>query len=176
MTYILAYTRHGAELETAEAITTIGAFAVAPRKVDLIRLPKQRRPQIVESAFIANYIFAAMTAEQWHQCRADRIAFTTCRAISPGEWPRVQAFCARIEQDYQHRMAQIEAGNRLSEYAPGDLLEILGGAMVGRMAEFRKLHEGRVPMIEAQVQGLELLGRPVTVMLDPVNARRMAAE
>lgn len=176
MIHLLAYVPARQEFDTAHAINSLGAMATAPRKVELIRLPKQRRPQIVESPFLRNYLFCAMTAAQWHECRAERIAFTTCCEIGPNEWRSVQTFAQRVEQDYQHRMAQIEAGNRLSEYNPGDVLEILTAPFLGKLATFRKLHDGRLPKIEAQLQGLELLGREVTVMLDPINARRIAAE
>ena len=71
-------------------------------------------------------------------------------------------------------MAAIEAGNRLSEYMPGDALQLLSGMFQGRMATFRRLIEGKVPMIEAEVTGLALMGKPVRITVDPVMARRAA--
>ena len=174
MMRLLAYAPTGREFATSDALNDIGASAICPRKVNLIRLPKQRRPQIVEEPFLRGYMFCTMTAAQWHQAKRDNITFTTCREIGPGEWRNVQAFAARVEQDYQYRMAQIEAGNRLSEYNPGDALEILGGVMQGHMATFLRLHDGKVPMIEAQIADMELLGKPIRVTLDPINARRIA--
>jgi transcription antitermination factor NusG len=166
---LLAYAPYGQEFTVAAEINDMGALAVVPRRVDLVRLPKQRRPQIVEEPFLRGYMFCAMSPDQWHEAPKE---MQTVKYIGPREWERVQDFAARIEQDYQHRMAQIEAGNRLSEYNPGDALEILGGVMQGYMAKFLRLREGVVPMIEAEVQ-LTLMGKPVMAQIDPVMARRV---
>ena len=171
MIRILAYTRAGREFETADALNELGALAISPRKVETIRLPKQRRPQVVESPFLSNYLFCAMDPDHWHEAKRDNIAFTICRDIGPHEWRNVQAFAQRIEADYQYRMEQIDAGDRLAEYTAGDALQILGGIMAGYMATFRRLHEGTIPMIEAVIEGGY---RPVKIMLDPINARRLA--
>ena len=173
--HLLGYAPRGTEFDVEAALNEMGAFAVVPRKVDLIRLPKQRHPSIVESPVWANYIFASMTPEQWQQARADRLIFSTVAWIGEGEWRRFQAYAARIEQEYAARMAQIEAGQRLSEFNPGDALQLLGGLFEGRLATFRRLIEGRVPMIEAEVQGLQLIGKPVVIKVDPVNARKVRA-
>lgn len=172
--YLLAYAPRGTEFEVADAIDALGGFAVVPRKVELVRLPKQRRPSIVESPVLPNYVFARMTAEQWQQARADRLIFSTVAWMGPNEWKRVQAFAARAEQDYQVRMAQIEAGERLSEYSAGDALQLLGEPLGARMGIFRRVIEGRVPMIEAELQGVTLFGKPVMVTVDPVMARKAA--
>ena len=174
MTYLLAYAPAKTEFAVAEAINEIGALAVCPRKVELVRLAKRRRPEIEESPVLPNYLFCAMSYQQWHQCIADRIIFDTVKWIGPHEWARVQAYAARVEQDYQHRMAQIEARERLSEYEPGDALKLLGGTFQGKMAVFRRMIEGKVPMIEAEMLGFQLLGRSVTVTVDPVLARKAA--
>ena len=96
MIRILAYTRAGREFETADALNELGALAISPRKVETIRLPKQRRPQVVESPFLSNYLFCAMDPDHWHQAKRDNIAFTICRDIGPHEWRNVQAFAQRI--------------------------------------------------------------------------------
>ena len=170
--HLLAYAPRGQEFEIADAVNAMGAIAIVPRMVELIRLPKQRRPQISESPFLPNYIFCALTPDEWHAAPKE---LATVRFIGPQNWRRVQAFAQQVESDYQHRMAQIEAGNRLSEYNHGDVLEILGGVMQGQLATFRRLIEGKVPMIEAEVQ-MQLLGRPVIATVDPINARKVAAE
>lgn len=179
--HILAYCPRGHEFDLADAINEGGGLAVVPRKVELVRLPKQRRPQIVESPLLPNYLFAALSPDQWHNAPRE---LSTVKFIGPNEWRRVRDFAARVEMDYQNRMADLErqmAAQKqdqhrrifLSEYAPGDTLEILGGVMQGYMATFKRLHEGAVPMIEAEVQ-LTLMGRPVTARIDPIMARRVA--
>ena len=174
---ILAQTRPSDVCDVCDAINAIGALAVAPRRVDLLRSAKQRRPELVESPILGGYFFAAMTDDDWHQCKADRIAFTVLQPISEPEWRRVEAFCQRAEMDYQVRMGQLEAGRRLSEYNPGDALQLLGGLFADHLATFMRLDEsGQVPMIKAVVQGVELMGKPVEVTVDPVQARKWAAE
>ena len=171
---ILATASPSEVFNVCEAINDLGGLAVAPRKVELVRLPKQRRPQIVESPFLGAYFFASLSANDWHATKSD---YRTVQEIGPTEWRHVQAFCARVEQDYQLRMGQYEAGRRLEEYNPGDALQLLGGLFADHLATFQRLDEsGPVPMIKATVQGVELLGRPVEVTVDPINAKRWAAE
>lgn len=183
---LLGYAPKGAEFAVEDALNDIGAFCVVPRKVELVRLPKQRRPSVIESPYWQNYIFARMTDEQWHFARTAlwvpsqdggkvRVNFSTVMWIDEREWERwVMPAVARIEQDYQVRMAQIEAGERLSEYSAGDALQLLGEPLGARMGIFRRVIEGKLPMIEAELQGVTLLGKPVVVKVDPVMARRAA--
>lgn len=184
MIYLLASVSRGAEFRTADAINDLGALAVSPRKVDMIRLPKQRRPQLVESPVFSNYLFCALTDHDYHRARLPMRfmgevvqPIRPVRVITPGEWwGNVQCCLQRIEIDYQRRMEQYEAGVRLEEYQPGDALQILAGIFEGKAASFRRLIDGKVPMIEAELMDLQILGRSVTVTVDPIKARRIAAE
>ena len=79
--------------------------------------------------------------------------------------------------DYQTRMGQYEAGIALEEYKPGDALRLLAGMFEGHEATFRRIIEGGdIPMIEADLSGVAILGRTVTITVDPINARRLARE
>lgn len=173
VTYLLAYTAAGHEFETAEAINAMGALAVVPRKVEAIRLPKRRYAEAVISPVLPNYLFLAMSPEQWHQAQADRIIFATVKWIGPNEWRRVQAYAERVEQDYMLRMEQIEARERVSEYDPGQALQLLGGAFRDSLAVFRRIVEGgKFPMVEYEVKGVRLLGKPIIGEIDPVLVRK----
>jgi hypothetical protein len=79
-------------------------------------------------------------------------------------------FIDRVEADYAARMAQIQSGERVSQYNPGDLLEILGGAFVERLAEFSRIAEGSngFPIVWAKTQ---MFGREVEIPIDPLNVR-----
>ena len=172
---ILATASPSEVFAVCDAINDLGGLAVAPRKVELVRLPKQRRPQIVETPLLGAYFFASITEADWH---ATKDTFRTVQEVGPTEWRHVQAFCQRVEQDYQLRMEQIEAGRRVSEYNPGDALQLLAGMFSDHLATFQRLDEsGPVPMIKATVQGIALLGgHEIEITVDPINAKRWAAE
>jgi len=78
--HLLAYTPRGQEFDIAEQINAMDARAIVPRKVELTRLPKQRRPQITESAFLPNYVFCALTPDQWHAAPKE---LSTVKFIGP---------------------------------------------------------------------------------------------
>lgn len=156
-----------------ETINELGGFAVAPRKVEIIRPAKQRRAKVEETPLLGGYFFANLTPHQWHEVND---TFRTVQEMCDGAWRRAQEFLAQAEQDYQYRMEQYDAGRRVAEYAPGDPLQILFGIFAGYQASFLRLDEtGPIPLIKARLQDVSLLGRDVDVTVDPINARKLAA-
>jgi transcriptional antiterminator NusG len=187
----IAYAATGQEFAVQEQCEALGLRAIAPRRVDMKRLPKRRRPEAVESAALPNYVFVWANAEGWHRLR-DCKHVRTIMGVSkqeergfPGgvapdgtEIPArlgLADFLADVQREYESRLAQIEAGQRVAEYEPGDVLEVMAGQFAGRLARFRRMIEGAndLPMIEA-VLDLQLLGREVQMVIDPINARRAA--
>lgn len=167
MTPYLGYAPARTEFAARDVLEALDITCIVPRKVEMVRLPKRRRPEPVESPSLQSYIFAAMTAEQWHLARAEGV-MRTVRMIGPKEWARVLKYAARVEADYQCRMEQIERGERIMEYQPGQALEILGDDLLRSMARFKRIIEGAVPMLEVEMDCA--MGR-FTATVDPIYAK-----
>ncbi len=168
MTHYLSTAPAHTEFVARDTLADLGISCLVPRKVEMVRLPKRRRPEPVIEPLLQGYLFATMNATQWHLAAAEGI-MRTVKVISPKEWDKhVLPFAARVEADYQYRMAQIEAGERIAEYHPGQALQILGGALIGQFATFRSIVDGMVPMLKVEYECV--MGR-ITGLVDPIYAR-----
>ena len=175
MTLWIAYAKTGRELAVQDACEALGIEAHVPKRVDLIRQGKRRRPDAITSPYLPNYVFIYATDQERHWLRDVR-EIRDFMGVLPQEERAVRSFVDRVEHDYAARMAQIEAGQRVDEYNPGDLFTIMAGPFAGRTAMFRRMVEagGLFPKIEATLD-LELLGRPVIATVDPIDAKRASA-
>jgi transcription antitermination factor NusG len=173
MTLWIAYTARGREFDTAEEAETLGLWAIVPRKVELIRQGKRRRPDAITSPYLDNYVFTEADAQGWHWLRASKHV-RTIMAVPEAERAAVMRFIDRVEADYAARMAQIEAGERVSQYSPGDLLEIITGPFAGTIAAFRRVAESASMFPELVVEQT-IFGREVTTRVDPLAVRLVTA-
>jgi transcription antitermination factor NusG len=170
MTLYAFYTRR--EFDAQEEAEALGLTCYVPRRVDLIRQGKRRRPDAVIRPYLPNYVFVETDAHGWHMLR-DSKHLRTWMGISDGSAKQVMAFIGRVEADFAARMAQIEAGERVSEYAPGDLLQIIAGPFQGQLARFKRIAEGAIfPEVVAEA---DIMGQAVTIRLDPLAAKRAVA-
>ena len=170
MTLYAFYTRR--EFDAQEEAEALGLTCYVPRRVDLIRQGKRRRPDAVVRPFLPGYIFVETDAAGWHMLKGSK-HFRTWLGIGPSEARRVMEFIARVGAEYAARMAQIEAGERVSEYNEGDLLEIIQGPLQGQLARFKRIAEGAMfPEVVAEV---DMMGQSVTVKLDVLAARKAVA-
>lgn len=169
MTLYACYATTGREFDVQESCEALGITCHVPRRVDLIRQGYRRRPDAITSPYLPNYVFPEVDEAGYYELDAIRhLARTKVEISRPAP---VLAFIARVETDYAERIAQIEAGYRVSEYSPGDLLQIMAGPMAGTLASFRRIIErgqDQFPMIEAET---EIMGRAVTIRVDPIRAR-----
>ena len=170
MTLWAAYVRR--EFDAAEECEALGITCYLPRKVEMIRQGRRRRPDAVIRPYLPGYLFIQATAEEWHMLKATK-HIRTLMGIGPNEARRVMAFIDRCEAEYTARMAAIEAGERVSEYAEGDTLEITLGPLAGTLARFKRIAEGA--MFPEVVAEAELMGQVVTIKLDPLAARKAVA-
>jgi hypothetical protein len=168
MTLYCFYTRR--EFDAQAEAEALGITCYVPRRVDLIRQGKRRRPDPVVRPYLPGYLFAETDAAGWHKLRGTK-HLRTWMGIGPNEAANVMRFIDRVEAEYQHRMSQIEAGERVSEYAEGDLLQILEGGFSERLLQFARIAEAPNgwPVVMAKT---ELFGREVEVAFDPLNVRR----
>jgi transcription antitermination factor NusG len=189
----IVYARTGREFDVEEQATTLGIQAIVPRRVDIIRRGKRRWPDAIESPFLPNYVFVWMTEEEWHWLK-DIPEVCSMMAVGPNETRKVREFIGKSDLAYQERMAEIrEAQNaeradhktrkarfaavrRLSEYEPGALIDIISGPLQGQMARFRKMVERADELFPKIAADMDLMGRVVPVEIDPLDARKVAAE
>lgn len=183
MIYILGSTKRGAEFATADAINNMGGLAVVPRRVDIITRKDGKRAWEYRP-FLPNYLFLAISAPMWHQISALRLFGPTGILppirkqldLLPRTWGEFQDFAQRSEFACDRRIEQFEAGLRVAVYRRGDKLRILGDMLDGQLRDKLATFVGldRKGQIIAEVQGMELMGKPVKVTLGPMQA--MAAE
>jgi transcription antitermination factor NusG len=170
MTLWAAYTRR--EFDAAEECEALGITAYAPRKVDVRRSGKKRRAEAVEGPAWPGYIFIEATADEWHMLKACK-HIRTLMGIGPKEAEMVRALIKQVEAEFDKRMAQIAAGERVSEYRPGELLEIVLGPFAGQLARFKRIAEGAIfPEVVAEA---DIMGQSVTIRLDPLAAKKAVA-
>jgi len=189
MIYILASTQTRYEFATSDAINDMGGIAIVPRRVDILDGKPVYRP------FLPNYMFLALSEAQWHQFHTARLfhmkpqrngepvrtilpPFRKVLDILPRTWADFRAFAERAEQACQRRIDQWETGLRVASYRRGDMIQIIGDLMGGQLhdplAEF--LHLDRQGRIVAKVQGMEMMGKPVSVTVRAEQVRGIAAE
>lgn len=183
MIYILASTKRAAEFDTADAINAMGGVAVVPRRVDIITRKDGKRAWEYRP-FLPNYLFLTMPAPMWHQINFYRLfgpdgilpPVRKQLELLPRTWSQFQDFAQRAETACDRRIEQFEADMKVATYRRGEKLRILGDMLDGqlrdKLATFMGLDkQGR---IIAEVPGLEIMGKPVKVTLQPTQA--MAAE
>lgn len=173
----IAYASTGQEFAAQAQCVDLGYQCQVPRRVDLIRQAKRRYPDVLVAPFLPNYLFISGGESAYHAIKGVKEIRSTFTFAGPNEALRVQAFIDRVERDFSARMAQIKAGERVSEYAPGDLLTLMVGPFAGQLATFRRIVKrsgAAFPLIEADV-AVQILGKPVVAVIDPINAKRANA-
>jgi transcription antitermination factor NusG len=169
VTLLLAYAAR--EFDAQEEAEALGIVCLVPRRVDLIRQGKRRRPDAIITAAWPRYIFADCTPDEWHHLK-DIKGFRSVTWVPDREAQSIRKQAHAIERAFEQRMAQIEAGERVSEYEPGALLNIISGEFAGQVATFTRMVEqaGEIfPRIKAE---MEFFGRAVKVDLDPLDVRK----
>lgn len=196
MLYLLARTKARHEFATADAINDLGAVAVVPRKV-FTTPPKDGKPANYDfRPLIPGAMFLAIDPITWHRIKSNQKGYTLHDAqgrklraptmiedILPRTWSGgrdggVQGFAERAEMEAQRQVDRFEAGLKVVRYKAGDKLRIVGDLIHGQLrdhfARFVRIDDkGR---IEAVVDGLEMMGKPVHVRLQAHDVDGIAAE
>lgn len=179
--YLLARTHSRHEFDTAAAINDLGALAVVPRKVAIIPAKDGKPERIEYSPLLPRLMFLACTESQWHEWHSHRLhgpqgILPPIRReldILPRTWASFQDFAARAEQECEYRLGLHEAGRKVRNYRPGDMLRIIGGDLLdGQLGEFIRLEHGRV-VVQTK---LVMMGKPVVARLQPGEVMGVAAE
>ncbi len=169
MTLLLAYSRN--EFAALEECETLGLECYVPRRVDLIRQGKRRRPDPVISAAWPRYLFVEVAPEEWHWLK-DSKNVRSLMWVGDREAQIIRKQANAIERAFLKRMAQIEAGERVLEYEPGDLMQIVSGEFAGHLATFTRMAEKAGDMFPRIKAEMEMMGRVVPMDLDPLDVKK----
>jgi len=196
--YLLARTHSRHEFATATAINEMlhrpdpdgdlrptGAVAVVPREI-VITPAKDGKPEaITYRPLLPRLMFLACTNEQWHDFQHKRIYGP--QGILPPirrefdllqvHWAGLQAFAARAEMECEYRIGCHEAGKKVANMRPGDIIRMISATigdvdLAGRLGEVVRMDRGKV-LVQTDVL---LMGKPVVARLDPGQIIGMAAE
>lgn len=190
MMYILARTRSGCELKTADAINAmlhrpdpegdwrpIGALAIVPRAVSIIPAKDGKPERIEYRPLLPRLMFLACTEAHWHMFQAKRIFGATGKplppihrecVILPRSWESCQDFAARAEQECAYRLGMHERGKKVSNMRPGQIIRMIAGSigdidLAMRMGRVVRVQGGKV-LVQTDV---EFMGKPVVARLEP---------
>lgn len=160
----------GAEFVIARDLKALGVEPVVPRTINISRNGRRHAGATVRP-YLERLVFFYGGGEAWHAAKSIKGVYQITD-VSAGK-RSIEHFFDAVESDFAERLSQIMAGDRISEYAPGDMLEIITGPWAGRILEFAGVVEDAqgYPQIVARA---ELFGKEARVPFDPTWARRAA--
>jgi transcription antitermination factor NusG len=167
----IGYARTGAEMAVGAEISALGIACRVPVQVTAQRRGKRRYAEAVITPALPNYVLIRATPDEWHQLRGIKHLRGTMLAVSAQAGASLDKWIDRTAADYAARIAQIEAGQRLEEYHPGEILRLTTGPFADVLGRFRRLVDRGedIPLIEVEVTAF---GRAVNVRADPLQVRR----
>lgn len=167
----IGYARTGSETAAEAAICDLGIACRVPVQVTSQRRGKRRYAEAVITPALPNYVMIRATPDEWHQLRGVKHLRGTMLPVSAHAGAALAKWIERTSADYATRIAQIEAGQRVEEYLPGEILRLTAGPFADVLGRFRRLVErgDDIPLIEAEVTAF---GRVVNVRADPLQVRR----
>lgn len=171
MTLWIGYAKTGKEFEVTASLDEIGITAHCAQKVEAIRRGKQRRPEIITTPVLPNYVMIETDNDDGYYAIAGvKHLHGNLHRVPRGDERGVRAFLSCCDIDYQDWMRRIEAGERVSEYQVDQAIKIISGPMRDMLATFRATVEtgGAYPKIQAEVM---MMGRAVSALFDPLDVR-----
>jgi len=167
----LGYARSGKEVEVTESIKAMDLAVYCPMRIEFIRRGKDRRARRVESPYLQNYIFAEIPAERFLDVLAVKYLASTLTPLSGADMRSLWQFRDMVEDEYADakRISQNQAA--ICEYKAGQAIQALDGRFSDKMLTFRSMVERAHDMYPKVVAGMEMMGRELTVELDPLNVR-----
>ena len=174
MTLWIGYARAGKEFEVEQAIRDLGVEVWCARKVEFKRIAqsKDRRPQAIISPYLRNYVFIDCPADRYLDVVKVKHLASTMQAVGAVEARHVMRWIEARQAEFADRQEQIAAGERLSEYQEGDMLEILRGPLAGMFATFRRIVERDHELFPRAEVEAEMLGGKRRASVDVLDVRR----
>lgn len=174
MTLWIGYARSGKEIEVSVAIEDLGIRCHIALQAEAKRSGKKRRPDLIISPVLPNYIFIEADVEQWFELAQVKHLAMTKTVCPSASIPGVMRFLTASQAKYAERMAKIQAGERLEEFQPNDLIKIISGPLEGQLARFKRIVEesgdDMFPMVEGE---FEMMGQVVTSRFDTLTVKKV---
>jgi len=170
-TYLLyATTNH--EFDAEAGLREAGLDVWCGRAIEWKRVGKKRKPEPVERPALPNYLFARLSPRDFYAAQAVKWVAPTLVALSRADERALERFQAQVDQAY----AEADKARRanevpLSEFRPGEALEVVAGVLADKMGKFRRVVEQAHdlhPRVEVEIEGLRM-------QLDPLDVRRASA-
>lgn len=160
----------GQERKVVEDIEAIGAWAWISEEITHKRFPGCSEPQVSRKPSWPGYVFANLDGNQFCAARSIENLHQTKLQLCKNEAMMLIRDVGRIEERNARVMRQIEAGQIVMDYSPGDSLEILNGAFADRLASLSSI----VKRNGQYILSLNVDGSAFPVQVDPADVRRLA--
>lgn len=172
---LLGYAITGKEFVAMDDLTRFGIEHWRGTRIEFERRGKQRTAEPHEYPALHNYIWLRPTTGQMRHLSQVRFLGGTFYWLSDASVRQFGVLRDKFDAKYQE--AKRIEGNRkaIADYAafkPGDMLEIREGPLAGEMAKFTALVQKAQDLFPTIKAEMELLGRAVSVKLDPLSVRR----
>ena len=138
----------GQERKVAAEIEATGAWAWIAEEITHKRFPGCSEPKISHKPSWPGYVFANLDGNQFFAARSIKGLHPTRLQLCPSEAKMLIRDVERIEERNARVMRQIEAGQIVMDYSPGDSLEILNGAFADRLASLSSIVQRDGEVIE----------------------------
>lgn len=184
----LGYAKTGKEFDVTSEIEEMGIWVWCGRHIKWKRTGKKRYAEPYEEPALPNYVFIDLDARHFQMMQGVRFLARTLTALHPLEvtgkpdWTDAKGNRRKGWKGLNHLIDEtrkrFEENDRLrknaevpvSEFTPGDILEIIRGPFADKIAEFRKVVEKSSEYhakLETEIEGK-------TVLLDPLYVRKKA--
>lgn len=174
MTTYLAYATSNKEFEVQQALEERGFTVWCGRKVDFLRRGKKRRAEAVISPKLPNYLFLTLTDDEWHEMRSKPVKYLapTMYLLKQHDEEQLNHFKALVDYDHAEGMKIAERNDKaeMVQFTKGQDLVDLRGRFGEQALKFRRIVEraNDYPLVEVET---EMMGRVVTVRLDPLDVK-----
>ena len=172
MTLWLAYAKAGKELEVQQALADIGITAHCAKVIEARRVGKRHRPDIFIDPLLPNYLFIECDAAQYLEVIGTKHIAPMMAMVPAGDLCSVMTFLDAAKNEFENRMSRIAAGERLEQFAVGDLLNVIDGPLAGLSATFMAISEGDRGVFPSVVADVEMMDRVVTAKLDVLHVKK----
>lgn len=167
----LAYARAGKEIEVIDALASEGITAHCAMKVEAKRVGKRRKPDVFITPLLTNYLFVECEDHQYLTVTGTKHIASTMAAIPKADQRSVMRFIALARDEFDSRMAKLEAGERLDQFSVGDVLSIIEGPLSGLTATFKGILDRDRDLFPSIKASVDMMGQAVSVELDPISVR-----
>lgn len=174
---LLGYAITGKEFVAMDDLARFGIDHWRGTRIQFERRGKQRTAEPHEYPALHNYIWLRPTVQQMRYLSQVRFLGGTFHWLSSAAVRQFGTLRDRVDAKYQE--AKRIEGNRkaIADYAafmPGDLLEIREGPLAGEIARFTALVQKAQDLFPVIRADMDLMGRVVSVKLDPLAVRKAA--